>query len=303
MNAKQAAYSKANSYSFTLQALQVQTPVSDDRPTEIVVGIQPFGITSQPFGNAGDVVVIANYLAPAQHFGTVKVSNGTLTRELKRITGAMNGITWCRGGFPEADTVAQANRCWTAVLGSPSSGELLVGKGDPEFFRLRSPSGDEKQWKVTGRVELPRTYGSYPHKFIASATLLSDDRFFTVEHDGEYQCDAVEWEGVLAGRIKRVMEHPLGKFRYGIALARFESTLERLVTITAYHSVESPGIYLGDTRIVPDVFGNGICPLINGGALVTRRGMESPEADSLEAPGALIYIPPAMFPAGFEWVR
>lgn len=302
MNTKQTAYETASSHSFTLQTKRVEVPVSDCKPTVIQIGIQPFGITSSPFGNVGDVVAIANYLAPAQHIGKVTVSNGMLTREFKRVAGAMNGISWCRGGFPEMDTVAKANRCWTAVLGSPTNGELLVGRGDPEFFRLIPQGEEERHWSVTERIVLPRPYGSYPFMFVASATLLNNSRFLTVEHDGEYTCEAVEWE-IGGDKCKRVITHPLGKFRYGIAVAQLEDGREKLVTITSHHATDPVGIYMGDACIVPEVFGDGICPLVGGGALVTRRGMESPVGDSLEVPGALIYIPPALFPPGMKWVR
>lgn len=299
MTTKALAYARASSYSFTLHAKQLSFPVRTDVPTPMTFGVQPLGITSLPFED-GDMIALANYTAPAQHVGKVTVRDNTLTRALTRVAGAMNGITWRRGGFPDIDNVAQANRCWTAILAP--EGRLWVGRGDSEFFVLAPPAGEDKQWRVTDRIVLPRIYGNYPHTFVASATLISNGRLFTVEHDGEYVCEAVEWEVMRDGTIKRVIVHPLGKFRYGIAVAKVDGN-ESLITITAFHSTDVPGIYFGTTRIVSDIFGDGICPLSNGGALITRRGMESPEADSLEAPGALIYVPPSMFPSGFEWVR
>lgn len=302
MNSKFTAYAEANTHSFTLQAKELNVPVSDTTPTVMTLGIQPFGITSQPFGNVGDVVAVANYMAPAQHIGKVTIAYGVLTRQITRISGAMHGPTWFRGGFPNIDPVAQANRCWTVVLGEDGSGDILAGRGDADFYRITSPREGKSTWTVTERITLPRTYGNHPHKFVASATLLSGDRFFTVEHDGEYECEALEWEGLSARRIRLLSAHKLGRFRYGIALGKLGG-LERVVSITSFHSKEPAGVYFGNKQIVPGIYGDGITPLINGGVLVTRRGMESPEGDSLEVPGALIYIPPSMFPASLEWVR
>lgn len=305
MNANKAdAYNTASTYSFTLHAKEKSIVVSDSEPTVMPIGIQPFGITSLSLPEGGDMVVVANYLAPAQHIGTVVVHGGTLTRRFSRISGAESGVIWCRGGIPGFDEVAQANRCWTAML-APRN-KVWVGRGDPEFFVLEPPRSETGRWNIVSRVQLPRQEVGKPLRFVASATLCSENRLVTVEHDGNYYCECVFYAlDVVEDRVMRTGEQrrfPLGKFRYGIALAEYRGGVQP-VTVTPYHSLYSAGIYCGEERIVGCPYADGICPLSNGGALLTQRGMESHEADSLEAPGALIYVPSALFPAGFKWVR
>ncbi|MBI1974959.1 MAG: hypothetical protein HYS57_01205 [Parcubacteria group bacterium] len=297
---KAQAYARVDSYSFTLQAKQLSFSVKPDVPTTAIFGVQPNGITSCRFeeDEDSDVVAIANYNAPAQHVGKVTVAGGVLTRQLARISGAMNGLTFERGGFLGMDEIAKANRCWTAILAP--EGKHWVGRGDPEFFVLSPPANEGEKWRVVEKITLSHKEIGKPYRFVASGALLSDGRLLTVEHDSDYNCEFVI-STITGSEAVEQSRRALGQFRYGIALANVDGE-EQPVTVTAYHSPEPAGVYVGKTRAVTDIFGDSICPLSNGGALVSRRGMESPEADSLEAPGALIYIPPSLFP-GLEWVR
>lgn len=301
---KTAAYQQARTYSFSLQSKTLSVSVTDHEATEIPLGFQPLGISSRFAYGVADIVVIADYQGPAQCICKVAVNGGLLTFEVSWIHGALNGISFCQGGFPDINQHAGANRCWTALwaLEGERKGKLWVGRGEREFFVLTPPESEGGRWRLTDKVVLPKLAPGEPYRFLASAVLLSR-RLLTIEHDADYNCELFEYGISADGKIAEPTRKPLTPFRYGVSLAEVEEG-EQPVTVTAFHSAEPSGIYVGDKRVVADIHGDSICGLSTGGALVSRRGMEAPGNYPFKGvPGALIYIPPALFPAGMKWVR
>lgn len=290
MNSKaEQDYWTASAQSFKWQVKSRTVQVSDQDITEIPLGFQPFGISS-----LGDRVLITDYFAPAVCMNRVTVDGNTLRFEVAWIHGAQNGITRCRGGFPDMAYPSGANRCCTAFFG-PDCKSVCIGRLDREFFLLVPE--DSAQWHLAARISLPECR-DFP--FIHSAALNQRlNLLLTVESDAamnKWRLAPYMWhEGWVthSPKFELLEQHGIPRFHYGIAYLRGEP-----VTVASSHSVRGPnrtdpGIYIDCKLVVPGIVGSGICILPNGGALVAAYGQEE-EGAHKGNPGKLIYVPPAL---------
>lgn len=281
-------YWQAAALSFRWQIKTREVSISDSTVTEIPLGFQPLGISAR-----GDRVLIADYFAPAVCMNRVTVQDSVLKFEVAWIHGARNGITKCRGGFPDMAYPYGANRCVTAFF-APCGKSVCIGRGDREFFVLRPE--EEGQWRITARISLPQHSG-YP--WVHSATLRSNV-LWTVESDASMN----NWRSALYlwdNMDDWVIQPPLmleegsasiSRFHYGITHMADEAVL-----VASSHAIRgecagNPGIYVGGKLVVPDIIGSGICLLPNGGALVSQYGQEEDGAHKGNH-GKLTYVPPA----------
>lgn len=284
-------YWTAAAQSFKWQVKTRTVPVSGTTFTEIPLGFQPFGISAFE-----DRVLITDYFAPAVCMNRVTVDGGNLTFEVAWIHGALNGITRCRGGFPDMAYPAGANRCVTAFF-APDGKSVCVGRIDREFFLL-TPE-ENAQWRITGRVVLPES-SDYP--FVHSASLGAEEGFiYTVESNAatdSWRTASYDWGGennwaTHSPKFKAVGRQSILRFQYGIAHLRDEKVLIASSHSTRGENATAPGIYVGGKLTVPGIIGSGICILPNGGALVAQYGQEE-EGAHKGKPGALTYVPPAL---------
>ena len=292
MNSKAEAeqnYWTASAQSFKWQVKSRTVQVSDKDITEIPLGFQPFGISSR-----GDMILITDFFAPAVCINRVTVDGNTLRFEVAWIHGAWNGITRCRGGFPDMDYPSGANRCVTAFF-APDGTSVCIGRIHRDFFLL-SPE-DNAQWRLKTRISLPECT-DFP--LVHSAT-LNGNLLLTVESDAamnKWRLASYLWhEGhdlaAHSPKFELADLRDISRFHYGIAYLHGEP-----VTVSSSHSVRgenatSPGIYVGGKLTVSGIIGSGICVLPNGAALVAAYEQEEEEAHKGN-PGKLIYVPPAL---------
>lgn len=290
---QEEAQEKARSYSFAHHQTEWTYRVRDDKPTIIKpFGLQPWGIASRLLTAGVDGISFTGYEAPAQCLCEVIYSESSLTIKAKWIYRAWSGANKYLGGFPDG----VRNRAWTALVAD--NGDLLVGRGEPKFYILRER--EDHEWDFRGEMPLPPTLSGQP-RFVASATFVGKD-LLTVEHGADYECEVVRYTHKSSGlEWEELNRSPVGKFRYGVALARHSGN-QKAVTITAPSSKEPAGIYLGKERIIPGVRGTGLCPTARGGVFVTCNWLEG-GGQFRGKPGTLTYFPPATFPKGMEWVR
>lgn len=285
-------YWTAAAQSFKWQVKTRVVPVSSNTVTEIPLGFQPFGISA-----LGDRVLLTDYFAPAVCMNRVTVDSGVLKFEVAWIHGALNGITRCRGGFPDMAYPSGANRCVTAFF-APDGKSVCVGRIDREFFLL-TPQ-ENAQWRITGKITLPEDK-DFP--FVHSATVHGRGSYLeTVESDaacGEWRCAQYaagnatgEW-GECSTTLCKLCSEKSPRFQYGIAVLGVSSVL-----VASSHSIRgenatAAGIYVRGRLVVPGIIGSGICILPNGGTLVAQYGQEE-EGSHKGKPGALTYVPPAL---------
>ena len=290
----------ALSFKWQVKTREVQVIGSVGEPaiTEIPLGFQPFGISAR-----GDMVLITDYFAPAVCLNRVTVDGGVLKFEVTWIHGALNGITRCRGGFPDMAYPTGANRCCTAFF-APDGKSVCIGRLDREFFVL-APE-DNAQWRIAARVSLPAS-PEYP--FVHSCSLnkhcnvlstvesnASMDRWYNPSYVWESGND---WITRSPQFRQQTLAWDVQPFHYGVDYSlRGESTLGHPVLVASSHSVRgenatSPGIFVGGKLAVPGIIGSGICVLPNGGALIAAYGQEE-EGAHKGVSGKLIYVPPTL---------
>ncbi len=294
MNETEKAEERARSYSFAGHEPSHTYQVRSDAPTSLEpFGCQPWGIASRLLSSGNTEISFTAYEAPGQCICEIERGPDTLIVKSRWVYRAWSGIIKCLGGFPDG----VRNRAWTALTSDKR--ELWVGRGERKFYILTGR--EDKEWNLIREVELPPLAAGVSPRFLASAAFVGQS-LFTVEHDADYRCECIEYCPSESGWDRKLYS-VLMPFRYGIALAEVEGYEEmRTVTVTAPSSKEEPGIYLGNTLITPDVYGTGIAPLADGGALVTCNWLEG-GGQFRGKPGTLTYIPPAMFPKGMKWVR
>lgn len=284
-------YWTAAAQSFKWQVKTRMVPVSEDKVTEIPLGFQPLGISA-----FGDRVLITDYFAPAVCLNKITVNGAYLDFEVAWIHGALNGITRCRGGFPDMAYPTGANRCVTAFF-APDGKSVCVGRIDREFFVL-TPENNA-QWRISARISLPENPDC---PFVHSAALSPEENLLsTVESDAKmdyWRVGCYDWRRDVGWvedppELRVLKLEAIPRFQYGIAHLRGGQVL-----VASSHSVRDedamePGIYVGGKLTVPGIIGSGICILTNGGALVAQYGQEE-EGAHKGKPGALTYVPPAL---------
>lgn len=307
MNLKaETNYWTASAFSFAAHKDRTEIPLQQEGILEIPLGFQPYGINSRPLSGGSDAVVLADYFAPAVCTFEVRIANGILRLEkVAWIHGAQNGITRCRGGFPDIAQPTGANRCVAVCLDPYEDGSVWVNRGEREFFVL-SPvtvgtmtAQEQKtgvRWELRRRVLLPQK-DEFPSVYSAT---FSGRVLHTIESNNRLDSYEVAQYEVAGDTVTaRVRESTLARSG-GIART---STGGFLTVTNAEVANREKGIYLGSNLYVPGVSGTGICALSNGGALVSRYGQEA-GGPFKGIPGALLYIPPSLLPlAGSRRVR
>lgn len=291
-------YRTAAAQSFKWQVKTRTIPVSDITTTEIPLGFQSFGISALE-----DMVLITDYFAPAVCLNRVTVEGNNLRFEVVWVHDAWNGITRCRGGFPDMAYPSGANRLYTAFF-APDGKSVCVGRLDREFFLL-TPEVDA-QWRITARISLSE-HSNFPlvHSAVLHLYLGGNYGVHTVESDARmdsWRTQSYRWETdsdrgadkpIRTLYVSNEGPTPIPRFHYGIAYLRGEKVL-----VASSHSIRgenatAPGIYVGGKLTVPGIIGSGICILPNGGALIAQYGQEE-EGAHKGKPGALTYVPPAL---------
>lgn len=279
-------YVKAVERSFFLQKQEEIIP--SDGLNEIVellspIGLQPLGIASKPVDGTNADVVLADYFFPA--FVLIRTNRDDVGLHLKAVW--VRNVQY-RGQeirlFPDIFKRGGANRCGTVNFGP--NGILVSRYDDRQFFSF-SPLPDGK-WKVKRDISLPPVSDTEGQ---VHSALLTGNRLYTIESLWTLR----EWNlnkyRIKNGTVDRIDDPmPLPDWRYGIGQRPSDDSLW---FVTDFRSSAKPGIYRGKELVVPNVFGNGICFLPDGSALVSRYGLGHPSP--LGVAGALIYVPSRLF--------
>lgn len=276
------AYRKAMATSYANQEGGITIP--PERLGEIVevhLGFQPLGVSA-----LGNRVAIADYFAPAVCLAEVNRDAAGLHFKVDWVRGVDHGVESIRL-FPGM-AVGGANRCQTACLAS--GGELWICRnGDREFFVLSPPIPPATRWTLTRRVKFPSSDAEFP---MVHSAVVEDDRVTTVESEDsgfknwfhkQYRAHGGELmlERVIANSIAGQC------WPWGYGVSRRD---DKVWTVTDFRTEKNPGIYADGDLVVPGVYGNGICFLPDGSALVTRYG-GSAKGCFNGVPGALIWVP------------
>ena len=162
-------------------------------------------------------------------------------------------------------------------------GKLWVNRNAGRVFYGYSPVGNG--WALTEKTEVPQQDREY---FSVDSALLSGDRLYTIEASG----DLTLWqkcEYILNSNLRAVVGvESVPDFTYGIGMRNRDEGA--VWTVTDFRASVPHGIYRYSELAVSDVYGNGICFLQDGSALVARYGQGHPGAFN-GVPGALVYIP------------
>lgn len=275
------SYVKAMAKSYSNQQGEVVFPADYlGGIMKIPLGFQPLGIASE-----GNKIAIAAYFEPAICLAEVSRDDAGLHFRVSWIRGVNHGIQSVRL-FPDMLMWGEANRAQTVNFGP--NGTLWVSRnGDRTFFILSPPPADNPKgrWTLTGKVALPG-------EGIVHSALLVGHRLTTVESS----LDAESWfhRDYMAYEISLLSEREIKidsnfNFSYGIGQRDDDRYF-----VTDFRCPGPHGIYRWDRIAVPNIYGDGICFLSDGSALVTKYGHASPGAFNGE-PGGLIYVPAHLF--------
>lgn len=279
----------AQSYANQIGTITIST-AGLDRIIEIPLGFQPVGITAQPT-EGGDRIAIAAYYEPAICLADVTRDETWLHFAVSWVRDVNHGIQSVRL-FPDFFR-NEPNRLQSVNFGS--EGTLWINRNeDRDFFVLAPPAQSGGRWTLLARHSPPRI-----DQMIHSTLLIEGDKLITIE-------SPLNLEGWMLHRYQltdrglvedeEARRGLLYDWNYGIGRQIGDQRLWFVTDfrITHYHPNVPPGIYLTGKLVVPDVFGNGICFLSDGSALVTRYG-QGHQSPFNGVPGALIYVPASFF--------
>lgn len=279
-------YVKAMAKSYSNQEEGVTIPVEQlEGIVHLSLGFQPSGIVSQSWGDVDriDRIAIAAYFEPAVCLVRVRRDEKGLHFAVNWIRGVNHGIQSVRL-FPDF-LRGDANRAQTVNFGP--DGTLWVSRNaDRTFFILSPPTDPKGRWTLTGKVTLPG-------EGMVHSALLDEGILTTIESI----LDLEEWEiaeyeyKIEENKFYSLSKNRVDQYLYGVAKWQGENWF---VTDYRYKKPQRNGIYKQFSLVVPDIYGDGICFLSDGSALVTRYGQASPGCFNGE-PGALIYVPAHMF--------
>lgn len=247
---------------------------------EISLGFQPLGISS-----SGNRIAIAAYFEPAICLADINVDENGMHFNVNWIRGVNHGIRSVRL-FPDMLIWGEANRAQTVNFG-PNGTLWITRNADREFFILTPSDSPGGRWTLTDTIKLPENQNlAFLH-----ATLLQTEynTLYTIESSNDIE----EWQfsiySVVDGKITCGSSDIINPYIYGIGIQN-----GKLTTISDFRAKEH-GIYRYGKLILPDIYGNGICFLNDGSALVTRYGQASTGCFNGE-PGKLVYIPKHLLP-------
>lgn len=282
-------YVQAMERSFFLQGNRATIPNQNlGEITEILspIGFQPLGIASIPLENSGFLIAVTDYYFPA--ICLIEANRSDKGLELK--------FDWLRNVehegqpvrlFPDVFKRAGANRCGTVNFFRDANNILISRYGDRRFFLLRRLEG---KWTLSQEWSLSAT--GEEEGMIHSA-LLTPDGLYTVESlwkpIGGWEVCHYSFAYFDSERNKfqtRVSVAHLPDWRYGIGRRQGDDSL---LFVTDFRTESKPGIYRGEECVVPNIYGNGICFLADGSALVSRYGLG--HSSPLGVAGALTYVP------------
>lgn len=268
-------YEEAQKKSYANQTGGITIPANElNGIVEISLGFQPLGISS-----SGNKIAIAAYFEPAICLAEISNDENGMHFKVNWIRGVNHGILSVRL-FPDMLIWGEANRAQTVNFG-PNGTLWITRNADREFFILTPSDSPGGRWTLTNSITLPENHGM---AYIHSALLLHGlDTIYSIESSD----DGNEWRlgvySMVDGKIISGSNDIIEPYTYGIG------TIDGLLTISDFRAKEH-GIYRYGKLILPDIYGNGICFLPDGSALVTRYGQASPGCFNGE-PGKLIYIP------------
>ncbi len=274
-------YEEAQKKSYANQTGGITIPTDElNGIVEISLGFQPLGISS-----SGNRIAIAAYFEPAICLAEINTDENGMHFKVSWIRGVNNGISSVRL-FPDMLIWGEANRAQTVNFG-PNGTLWVTRNADRKFFILTPSDSPGGRWTLTGSITLPENSGM---AYIHSALLLPElDTLYLIESSG----DGNEWRlGIYSSVDDTIIcgsSDAVKPYTYGIGSAK-----NGLFTISDFRT-EEHGIYKYGKLVLPDIYGNGICLLPDGSALVTRYGQASPGCFNGE-PGKLIYIPKHLFP-------
>lgn len=245
---------------------------------EIALGFQPLGIASSE-----NRIAIAAYFEPAICLADINIDKNGMHFNVNWIRVVNHGIRSVRL-FPDMLIYGEANRAQTVNFG-PDGTLWVTRNADREFFILTPPASPGGRWTLTDSITLPKL----AIDTMVHSVLLTDNAIFTIESafniEQWYICE------YNAGGSQLISNREAAEYTYGIAIKD-----SNVLMVTDYRYNRSPhGIYTEKEQIVSGVYGNGICLLQDGSALVTRYGQASPGCFNGE-PGKLIYIPKHLLP-------
>lgn len=286
-------YSEAMKKSYTSQEGGITIPATEvENIVTIPLGFQPLGIASQ-YLNGKDRIAIAAYFEPAVCLAEVDRDHRGLHFRVSWIRGADHGVQSIRL-FPDVSQPAGANRLQTVNFG-PNDTIWITRNSERYFYILSPPIPGTNRWTLTGKVTLPDYCKEY-HRLESAVIDLAAGKIYTIETTADLEHWHFSPYIVTGGSIKlfsNIEGIKLQSWVYGIGVS---PSNEHCWFITDFRSKVEKGIYHGSDHApaIPNIYGNGICFLSDGSALVTRYGQASPGAFNGE-PGALIYIPARLF--------
>lgn len=270
MKTRESADLVLRTLSFKEQANQIYIPIAT-AGQGIMLGFQPFGVTSCPLDDGRDLLVISAYYESAVCLAKVRVSEH-LEFEVEWVRGAKNTVRL----FPDLDPIVGGNRCYVAYING--GGNLVVGRGERKLYVLER-DGDGK-WEYNGKlIQLP-DHESGDHFYVVYANEISPDVIETNEHDGQNQ----RWQ----------------RRRYLLKTSSFWEKSTSIDVSWFCHQCAPRGEILTvlDHRMLMrsesffDI-GTGVAPLSNGGGYVIVDYGQYDLSTPFGAPGSLTYVPPA----------
>lgn len=265
-------YLKAMAKSYSNQVGRLTVPANQLKGiVEIPLGFQPLGIASQ-----GNRIAIAAYFEPAVCLVDVSRDEEGLHFDVNWIRGANHGIQSVRL-FPDIWQPGGANRAQTVNFG-PDDTLWVTRNGDREFFILSPPKEPKGRWTLSGAKTLPG-------EGMVHSALLSGGKLLTIESTSDLEA----WfrREYKSDKFEVIDENPSAPYLYGLAE---ENSL--VYAITDARCDLKHGIYKGSYLLAPEIWGNGICFIVEG-ALVTKYGQSATGPFNGE-PGGLIFVPRRM---------
>jgi hypothetical protein len=275
-------YEKLQKKSYSNQVGGITIPTDELHDIVVIpLGFQPLGISG-----SGNRIAIAAYFEPAICMAEINTDENGMHFNVNWIRGVNHGIQSVRL-FPDMLIYGEANRAQTVNFG-PNGTLWVTRNADRKFFILTPSNSPGGRWTLTGSITLLENHNM---AFLHAALLhIGHNDIYAIESSD----DGNEWRfsiySLTDGQFTCGSNDIIKPYTYGIGSAQDGG----LLTISDFRA-EKHGIYRYGKLAYPDIYGNGICLLQDGSALVTRYGQASPGCFNGE-PGKLIYIPKHLLP-------
>lgn len=282
MKTRESAEISLRKFSFSGQAKQISVPIATVRQG-MMLGFQPFSVTSSPLNGGCDLLAISAYYESAVCLAKVNIdrkitSEGFINFEVEWVRGAKNTVRL----FPDLDQVTGGNRCYVAYINF--AGNLVVGRGERKLYVLeRDVDG---KWEYNDKfIQLPG-HESGDYFYVVYANEIKPGIIETNEYDGK--CE--RWQ-----RRCYSLSNSSGLYTVltAIRVPQFcHQCLHRETPLSVFDR-RMPESQEQVTGLNFDVPGTGVAPLSNGGHVSVDFGQYDTSSPFNGVPGSLTYLSPA----------